>query len=245
MDHNELVQVSAQKPKIRKGVIFLLLAALVSLACLCSTQNLPPFLSDLVEGNDNTSANDAVTAENILLQDDFSDPNSGWEVAEFDSGDVGYVDGTYFVTSLDSGGAMWGQAGQNYTDVSIEVTASQFSGPDNDNNDYGVMCRLNDSGGGYSFNVSGDGFYSIQRMDDSSFTNLVDWTESNEINQGNATNEVRGVCQGSTLTLYVNGEKLAEATDTTYTSGDIALAATTYEDEPTEVRFDNLVVSQP
>jgi hypothetical protein len=53
------------------------------------------------------------------------------------------------------------------------------------------------------------------------------------------------VCDGSTLTLFVNGQRLATAEDGTFTTGDIALTATSYEDGPTEVHFDNLTARTP
>ncbi len=62
---------------------------------------------------------------------------------------------------------------------------------------------------------------------------------------GNATNHVRAVCDGSTLALFVNGQRLATAEDDAFSRGDIALTATAYEDEPTEIHFDNLVVRRP
>jgi hypothetical protein len=71
------------------------------------------------------------------------------------------------------------------------------------------------------------------------------WTESDVVRQGNATNHIRAICDGSSLVLLVNGQRLATAEDSTFASGDIALTATSYEDELTEVRFDNLVVQQP
>ncbi|MEM5773505.1 MAG: family 16 glycoside hydrolase, partial [Anaerolineaceae bacterium] len=184
------------------------------------------------------------TSADVLLQDDFSNPKSGWEVADYDAGSVGYVDGTYFVTSTAANQAMWGLAFKDFSDVAIEVAASQISAPESNNNDYGVMCRMTETSG-YSFNISGDGYYSVQRMDDNAFVNLVEWTQSNKINTGNATNTIKVVCQGSTLTLYVNGSKLAETTDATYTTGDIALATTTYEDAVSEIHFDNILVTQP
>jgi hypothetical protein len=53
------------------------------------------------------------------------------------------------------------------------------------------------------------------------------------------------VCDGNKLTLFANGTLLAEVTDNTYTEGDIALSATTYEFDLTEVHFDNIVVRKP
>jgi len=47
------------------------------------------------------------------------------------------------------------------------------------------------------------------------------------------------------IILYVNGQWLAEAYDSTYTTGDIALSAATLEDIPVEVHFDNILVTSP
>ena len=177
----------------------------------------------------------------VLLQDDFSDPGSGWEVGDYSDGSVGYGDGYYFVRAIHEDEIIWGQVFQNFADVVIEVDATQVLAPPNDNNAYGVMCRVQENSG-YLLRVSGDGFYGIHRLDDGQFTPLVDWTASNVIQRGNATNHIRAVCDGSHLALFVNGQLVAEAEDATYTEGDIGLAVTSFEAEPTEVHFDNLVV---
>lgn len=187
---------------------------------------------------------DTPAPASILFQDDFSDPGSGWEVEDFDEGSVGYKNGIYFVTSLGDGDVMWGVASMSFSDIIIEVDATQVSaGPDNDN-DYGVACRQQDNGDGYYLLISGDGSYAIIKAEGEGFEELVDWKSSEAIRQGNATNHIRAVCEGSILTLFVNGQRLAMAEDSTFTRGDIALTATSYEDEPTEIHFDNLVVSQ-
>ncbi len=183
----------------------------------------------------------------VLFQDDFSSPNSGWEIGDYDAGKVGYGNGYYYVIAYGNGDTMWGVANRHFTDVAIEVDATQVSGPDNNNTDYGVICRTGDpeSGIGYYLLISGDGYYGIAKGVEGGFDWLVDFTESHAIRQGNTTNHIRAVCKGSTLRLYVNGELLAEVQDPAYTSGDIALTATSYEDTPVEVRFDNLVVTRP
>lgn len=183
----------------------------------------------------------------VLFQDDFSNPNSGWEVGEYDAGKVGYGDGYYYVVSYGGGDTMWGVANRSFVDVAIEVDATQVSGPANNNTDYGVICRTADpeSGVGYYLLISGDGLYAIAKGTDAGFEWLVDFTKSTAIRQGNATNHIRAVCQGSRLSLTVNGTLLAEVEDAEFTSGDIALTATSYEDTPAEVHFDNLVVTRP
>ena len=184
---------------------------------------------------------------NIIFQDDFSNESSGWEVGDYDTGSVGYQNGVYFVTSTEENMAMWGVANRSFDNVSIEVDAIQVSAGATNDNGYGIVCREQGDGNGYYFRVSGDGYYSIVKAEGDDFTSLLDddWQESDVIHQGKATNHIRAVCDGSTLTLFVNGQKLATANDATFTSGDIALTATTYEADATEVHFDNLVVHEP
>ncbi len=181
----------------------------------------------------------------VLLEDDFSNPSSGWEVGQYDEGRVGYADGYYFVTSAQENMRMWGVANRSFSDTVVEVDATQFSGPANNDNAYGVSCRSQSDNDAYNLAISGDGFYSIQKIVDGSFQKLVDWTSSDAISQGNATNHLRVECDGARLALYCNGQLLAETTDSTYASGDIALMVVTYEPEATEIHFDNLKVYEP
>ncbi|MCP4544027.1 MAG: protein kinase [Chloroflexi bacterium] len=182
---------------------------------------------------------------NVIFQDDFDNPASGWEIGDYDTGDVGYKDSIYFVTSTENGKVMWGVTNRSFDNSFIEVDATQIiAGPESDNA-YGVVCRDQGNGDGYYLRVSGDGFYSIAIAQEGEFEALVEWAESSAIQQGNATNHIQAVCNGSTLTMSVNGELLATIEDHTFASGDIALTATTYEDKGTEVHFDNLVVRGP
>jgi len=182
-----------------------------------------------------------------LFQDDFGDPNSGWEVGDYEGGDVGYKDGVYFVTSTTQDMMMWGVSNRSFDNVIIEVDVTQISaGPEN-NNGYGVVCR--EQGGidgyGYYLRISGDGYYSIARAADGEITALVDWTESSAVNKGNATNHIRAICDSTNIELFVNGEQVGAVEDSTFAAGDIAFTATTYESEMTKVHFDNLVVLKP
>ena len=216
--------------------VFIMLAAMV-LTCAC---NLLPGGGD---GGEEPSA--PLPPEDVLFQDNFGDSNSGWEVGEYDGGDVGYKDGVYFVTSTEKEIMMWGVANRSFDNIVIEVDATQISAGSTNDNAYGVLCRDQGDGDGYYLRISGDGFYSITKAEGQEFEPLVEWAESDAIKQGNATNHIRAICDGATLELFVNGQKVATAEDSTFTQGDIAFSATTYEDEITEVHFDNLVVRKP
>ena len=183
----------------------------------------------------------------IIFQDDFSNSASGWEIGDYDTGDVGYDDGIYFVTSVEEGKVMWGVANRSFGDVVIEVDATQIAAGPESNNGYGVVCRDqgDGDGDGYYLRISGDGFYSIAIAQDGEFESLVEWTSSDDIHQGNASNHIQATCDGSSLSLSVNGQHLDTVEDDTFIEGDIALTATTYEGKVTQVHFDDLVVRAP
>ncbi len=206
----------------------------MALACTC-----------LPSGNGGEEPPPPPPPPEAIFQDDFGDAGSGWEVGEYNTGSVGYASGAYFVISSDQEWVMWGVANRSFDNIIVDVDATQVSAGPTDDNAYGVVCREQGDGGGYYLRISGDGYYSIAKSDGSDFESLVDWAESDAIRQGNATNHIRTICDGSSLVLFVNGQRLAQANDSTFTSGDIALTVTTFEPEPSEVHFDNLVVTEP
>jgi hypothetical protein len=176
------------------------------------------------------------------LEDNFSDSGSGWEVDASADGDVGYGDGYYYVLAEADGIQIFGSGPRVFSDLVIDVYSSQVASSPDNVNAYGVMCRVQRNGDGYLLRISGDGQYAIQRVLDDNFEYLVEWTESDVINQGNAANHIYAVCDGTRLALYANGELLAEAEDDAFAEGDIGLTATTFGSVATEVHFDNLIV---
>jgi tRNA A-37 threonylcarbamoyl transferase component Bud32 len=186
-----------------------------------------------------------VPVSGLLLQDSFGDPDSGWEVSDSDEGDVGYGDGYYYVLAEAEGIQIFGSGPVPFSDLVIDMYASQIASSPSNINAYGVMCRVQRGGDGYLLRISGDGQYAIQRVLDDNFEYLVEWTESDAINQGNTENHIHAVCDGTRLALYANGELLAEAEDDTFAEGDIGLTATTFGDVATEIHFDNLLVLEP
>ncbi len=220
-----------------KRTVILFSIALLAAGLGCSLSDLP------LPGGE--SAATPETGGEVLFSDDFGDSSTGWEVGDYSTGSVGYGNGIYFVTSHGNGDTMWGVANRGFDNLTISVTARQISAPTNDNNDYGVVCRIQPNGEGYYFLISGDGFFSILRADENDFVPLIDWTSTGVVRQGNSDNEIVATCNGADLSLYVNGELLASASDFTYRNGDLALTATSYEATGTEVHFDNLSVTRP
>jgi hypothetical protein len=73
---------------------------------------------------------------------------------------------------------------------------------------------------------------------------LVNWTESEAIERGQASNRLRVECQGNNLAFYVNGQLLQQVSDERYREGDVGLVAATLYSEPgTHILFQNFNVS--
>lgn len=229
------------KQLTRKVVSVFIPLLITVLACSCPETGLGGQTPGPVERDT------PLSPPSVLLEDDFSDPDSGWEEGEYPGGSVGYENGVYAVTAAGGEGRMWGLANEYFEDIIIEVDATQIAAPANDNNAYGVVCREqgDEDGSEYYLLISGDGAYAIAKIEGEEVEYLAGWTASDAVRQGNATNHIRAVCDGSTLTLFANGERLATAEDVTFEGGDIAFTATSLEDEPTVIHFDNLVAREP
>ncbi|GAB4504222.1 MAG: hypothetical protein Fur0043_12150 [Anaerolineales bacterium] len=187
----------------------------------------------------------------ILFQDDFSDPSSGWDQYSDSGGSTDYDNGAYRIRVNNSQYSYWANPGQGSLpgDVHIEVDATKAGGPDA--NDFGVICRYHEEGGTanfYQFIATSDGFVGIVLVTENSQTvlskdNLLQ--PHNAVKQGTATNHLTAECIGNTLTLYVNGVQVDRVTDSTLTDGDVGLIVGTYEEGGVDVLFDNFVVTRP
>ncbi len=193
------------------------------------------------EGN----GNPATQPGEVLFQDDFSDPESGWDRIIVADGVTDYADGVYRIFVNTSNTDIWANPSLDFTDVSIDVVATKVSG-ENDN-DYGLICRYLDEENFYFFIISSDGYFGIGKVS-AGLQQLVgvdSMPPSEAISQGNATNRLRAVCNGSTLSFYANGELLAEYEDTEFVSGDVGLVAGTFDTPGVDIYFDDFMVTRP
>jgi len=107
--------------------------------------------------------------------------------------------------------------------VKIDVDAVLLSGPTNDN--FGAICRFKDNGNFYGFVISHDGYFGIFKSIEGVITPLMKpegMQYSEVIRQGGIVNHIQVVCQGSTLTMSVNGEELASIGDPDCRKGNLA-----------------------
>lgn len=191
------------------------------------------------------SAGDTEQPSNVLFQDDFSDPSSGWDQISAEDGITDYIDGAYRIYVNSRNTDIWSNPGLNFNDAQIEVEAEKIGG--DDNNDFGIVCRYKDTNNFYFFVISSDGYYGIGKILEGEQLLIGDESmpPSEEINQGNGTNHLRADCVGDTLRIHVNGVLLAEHQDDSFTSGDVGLLAGSFDNPGTDIHFDNFIVRQP
>ncbi|HJS28438.1 MAG TPA: hypothetical protein VJ768_02370 [Anaerolineales bacterium] len=182
----------------------------------------------------------------VLFEDDFSDPESGWDRVSNPSSSTDFLDGSYRIFVGQTNHDVWARPDLNFIDSVIEVEAQMVGG--SDENDFGVICRYRDPGNFYFLVIGSDGFYGIGIMQDGEEPQLIGATEmqfSRRINQGGEPNLIRAECVGDVLSLYVNGKILDAVTDDRLPSGDVGLIAGTFDTPGTEILFDNFVVRNP
>jgi hypothetical protein len=184
----------------------------------------------------------------LLFQDDFSDPASGWDrVQREGEGITDYVDGAYRIKVDTVNTDVWANPdGQAFSNVRIEVQATKSPGG-TDNNDFGVICRYKNASNFYFFIISSDGYYGIGKVieGDQQLIDMDDMYPTDKINLGDATNQIKAECNGSTLTLFINGTEVDKKVNDEIKDGNVGLIAGTFDQTYTDILFDNFKVTEP
>jgi hypothetical protein len=183
----------------------------------------------------------------LLFQDDFSNPDSGWDVRKTDNGASGYRDGRYFIRVDTPKYQLWSSPGRPVKgDVIVDVTAGLGSGPAE--NEMGVICRYQDKNNFMYASIGTDGYYAIVEIKDNNSTILTGnskFVSSDAIPVRSESYNIRLACEGNTYTLFVNGEQIDSATSNFFTEGDVGLLAGTFDQGGVEVLYDDFTASVP
>ena len=167
-------------------------------------------------------------------------PSQGFRTIElafsdgFESGDawrsyqgadlfLGARDGAFLI-DIPGRQYVWTQNDAAYGDVVLEADLQQLSA--DGSSAYGLACRLDaaNSGRGYYFLISGDGYASIRWSNGRSLEGIAPAQPSAHVKRGGDRNRLRAVCIGSYLALWVNGRFVAEARDERASAGAVGLA---------------------
>jgi hypothetical protein len=176
--------------------------------------------------------------------DSFDDARNNWTLASNNQAEI-LIEGSQLrITVKQPDSLAWSIAtGKTFDDFTLDVDAAPLAGPED--NDYGVIVRHMDDENFYRFEISGDGYFNVQKRAKGKWEKLMaDWTPSEAIHKGQAANHLRVVCAGSSLTFYVNQAQLIRVSDNSFARGQVGLFVGTLAEPGAQVAFDNLNVNK-
>ncbi len=180
-----------------------------------------------------------------LYKDDFSGSGSGWSTFTSDNGSVEYGNGDYVMKVFTDAWFVWGNPDETaLSNVHIEVTVNNTGGTADTS--FGIMCNYASDTQHYYMGIDSQGFYAIAKVDGSDdvfLTNNDDWGQSEAIAKNAPSYRLGADCANGTLTLYVDGQQIDSASDSSFTAGDVGLFAWTEDEINAEIHFDDLVVT--
>lgn len=180
-----------------------------------------------------------------LFADDFTNPASGWDVRRDSNAVTDYQNGEFVMVVGKPETTLWSRPHQNLTDVSIDVEARQAAGPDD--NLFGVLCRYQDANNFYRLVIGGNGYAGITKRA-KGVVKVISaplLTRTPAVKRGQASNHLQALCQGRQLSLYVNSQLVAQATDGDFPGGDVGLLAAAGKSPGVEIHFTHFVVRPP
>jgi hypothetical protein len=184
-----------------------------------------------------------VATGDVELFDDFSTSTNGWDESSDDEFARYYLDERYFIEVNPSQYTVWSALTQNFENVVINVDVNIEQACHD--GDIGILCRYEDADNHYALEVSEDGYFSIWKRVNGEVSYLVDWTASDLIPIDSSGFTVNAACDGAQLSVGIDGELLATATDSDFSSGSVGLIAGTWENGGLVVSFDNFEVIVP
>ena len=86
------------------------------------------------------------------------------------------------------------------------------------------------------------GKYAVVKWDGDKFASTPDWKDSSLIKRKNEVNTVRVDGDGDKFTIYLNGDKLTDFSDSSYAKGSIGFIASNVDATANHIHFDNVKV---
>jgi hypothetical protein len=138
--------------------------------------------------------------------------------------------------------------GFKYDDVRVDVRVDSRN---INANHVTLICRYSPQEGWYEFRIAHNGLYGIYYAKPNA-TGLITFRTiadggSTKVKSGNAVNEYAIICQGSELTLYINGELAKKDKDLlgVLRSGKVGVAISSLDGLPVNIGFDWIKYSEP
>ena len=169
-----------------------------------------PLLDSFKSSVDTTLFDDAVKLENGTFLDDFTDNKNLWGLNSDTNVERAIRDGKYIINAHSDDYSYGSQIKFGIDpekDFSISLNAKWIYGITNNGFGIDFCCEMNPQQI-YSFTISADGSYQVSRLTNSTWYNLVSWTQSAYINKNDALNVLAITKTGKLMKFFINDEEV-------------------------------------
>jgi len=236
-----------------------LLSMTVTLALILSgcagstaTETVPPVTSESTDSaevvDNSTSQPDAVADENILFQDDFTNPASGWLEEKFDNFFIGYHEPENYhveVTSSNYKTTVTEPGNNSYGDVTVEAKTYTASSKTAETGDYIFGVVLRRSGDQYyAFTISQrTKHWYVLKSTPNALEVLAEGTDEG-IHDADTEDVLQVDAKGSDFSFLINDLLVSQVTDADYTAGEVGFFVQTFDAAAAHIHFDELTIKK-
>jgi hypothetical protein len=179
----------------------------------------------------------------LVFEDDFG-IKTGWHTEMGTGFEMYYQADGYRIRNRNTHTNVSSIRNLEHRDLQVEVDVAQVSGPPGSY--YGVVCRWQNLQNLYAFVIGGDGMHAILKVQNAEVYFLKEGREENVALQlGSEVRRVSGACEGNLLVMEVDGRRLLEAEDSTFSSGYVGLLVGNQDQPGSLVHFDNFSLYAP
>jgi len=181
----------------------------------------------------------------VLLADNFSDENSGWEIVNNVYELKGYSTNGYLISVNQENSRSLSTTGRSFNNSVSEVSLQKITGARD--SQFGLICRYQDKLNFYAFVITADGYAGIVRFleGEAALLGSDQFIRFEAVNQDDGVNSLTASCIENTLELKVNDKKVISSEDNSFANGENGLMVETFETKGVTVVFNDLKIVKP
>src|SRR6266487_1361959 len=187
-----------------------------------------------------------VSGANVLYQDDFTNPSTGWSEKKFDNYFIGYHEPEYYhieITSPNYKSTVFEPEKKSFGDATIELQVFTVSKKPAATGDFRY---------GLAFRRSGDQYYAftisprtkkwyVLKSSPNELVVLAEGTEDS-IHDLDTADTLRVDAQGSNFLFHINDKLVSQVTDADYPEGEVGFYVETFDATNIHIHFDELTI---
>jgi len=195
-------------------------------------------------GPTETSTPEPTPTLQVIYQDDFSDPSSGWERYQEMDGYLDYYEGGYRMMVEETDMVFWVVSPGKFQSIRIDVDIEPLD--ELDTKRMGVLCSYNTedfSFYGFLFDNNGRSAVLHYMQGEMEILGEEDFIEQDSLKRNARQYHLTAECSDETLRMYVDNQLLHYVKSVSLTEGEIGLLAGTVEEPGVDLLFKSLEVS--